>query len=98
MKTPLLTALFAAAAFATPAPQHAALARALTLHASSEAGLDADFARGDKVCYVRTKTGLVLGAAYVGHLDDLAVFDRALTDAEVKQLMALKNGVRDLRP
>ena len=41
---------------------------------------------------------LVLGAAYVGHLDDLAVFDRALTDAEVKQLMALKNGVRDLRP
>ena len=25
-------------------------------------------------------------------------FDRALTDAEVKQLMALKNGVRDLRP
>jgi hypothetical protein len=41
---------------------------------------------------------LVLGAAYVGHLDDLAVFDRALTDAEVQQLMALKNGVRDLRP
>ena len=41
---------------------------------------------------------LVLGAAYVGQLDDLAVFDRALTDAEVKQLMALKNGVRDLRP
>ena len=41
---------------------------------------------------------LVLGAAYVGHLDDLAVFDRALTAAEVKQLMALKNGVRDLRP
>lgn len=41
---------------------------------------------------------LVLGAAYVGHLDDLAVFDRALTAAEVQQLMALKNGVRDLRP
>jgi len=41
---------------------------------------------------------LVLGAAYVGHRDDLAVFDRALTDAEVQQLMALKNGVRDLRP
>lgn len=41
---------------------------------------------------------LVLGAAYVGHLDDLAVFDRALTEAEVKQLIGLKNGVRDLRP
>jgi hypothetical protein len=30
--------------------------------------------------------------------DDLAVFDRALTAAGVQQLMALKNGVRDLRP
>lgn len=39
---------------------------------------------------------LVLGAAYVGHLDDLAVFNRALTDAEVKALHGLKNGVRDL--
>ncbi|MBI5768361.1 MAG: hypothetical protein HZA93_11245 [Verrucomicrobia bacterium] len=41
---------------------------------------------------------LVLGSAYVGYQDDLAVFNRALTDAEVKQLMALKNGVRDLHP
>jgi hypothetical protein len=41
---------------------------------------------------------LVLGAAYVGHLDDLAVFDRALTDAEVQRVYALKNGIRDLRP
>lgn len=41
---------------------------------------------------------LVLGAAYVGHMDDLAVFNRALTDAEVKQLFALKNGVRELHP
>jgi hypothetical protein len=39
---------------------------------------------------------LVLGASYVGHLDDLAAFDRALTDAEVKQLNALKTGVREL--
>ena len=43
------------------------------------------------------KVLLVLGAAYVGHLDDLAVFDRPLTTAEVKQLFALKNGVSDLR-
>ncbi|MDQ3623035.1 MAG: LamG domain-containing protein [Verrucomicrobiota bacterium] len=41
---------------------------------------------------------LVLGAAYVGHLDDLAVFNRALNDAEVKQLFELKNGVRELHP
>jgi hypothetical protein len=40
---------------------------------------------------------LVLGASYVGHLDDLAVFNRALTDAEVQQLYSLKQGIRDLR-
>ena len=40
---------------------------------------------------------LVLGAAYVGHMDDLAVFSRALSDGEVKQLYELKNGVGDLR-
>lgn len=41
---------------------------------------------------------LVLGASYVGHMDELAVFDRALSDTEVQQLHALKNGVRDLHP
>lgn len=40
---------------------------------------------------------VVLGAAYVGHLDDLAVFNRALTDQEVWQLNHLEHGVRDLR-
>lgn len=40
---------------------------------------------------------LVLGASYVGHQDDLAVFDRALSDAEVTQLFELKGGVSDLR-
>lgn len=44
-----------------------------------------------------SKVQLVLAAAYVGHLDDLAAFDRALTAAEVAQLFALKNGIRDLR-
>lgn len=29
---------------------------------------------------------LVLGAAYVGHMDDLAVFNRSLSYEEVKQL------------
>jgi hypothetical protein len=42
------------------------------------------------------KVLLVLGAAYVGYQDDLAVFDRALTDAEVERLYGLKNGVREL--
>ena len=40
---------------------------------------------------------LVLGAAYVGRMDDLAVFNRALTDAEVVQLHRLENGVASLR-
>ena len=43
------------------------------------------------------KVQLILGAAYVGHLDDLAVFNRALTDGEVRQLYGLPQGVRDLR-
>ena len=40
---------------------------------------------------------LILGASYVGHMDDLAVFNRALTDAEVKHLFELEHGVKDLR-
>ena len=42
------------------------------------------------------KVLLVLGANYVGYMDDLAVFDRSLTDAEVERIYALKNGVREL--
>ena len=41
---------------------------------------------------------LVLGAAYVGHQDDLAVFDRVLTDDEVLRLHGLPRGVRSLLP
>jgi Concanavalin A-like lectin/glucanases superfamily len=44
------------------------------------------------------KVLLVLGAAYVGYQDDLAVFDRALADDEVARVYGLKNGIRDLRP
>lgn len=40
---------------------------------------------------------LVLGAAYVGRMDDLAVFNRPLTDAEVKVLYGLPRGVAELR-
>lgn len=40
---------------------------------------------------------LVLGAAYVGRLDDLAVFNRALTDTEVEQLYRLTHGAAELR-
>ena len=44
-----------------------------------------------------TRVLLVLGASYVGHMDDLAVFDRALTDREAKQLYELARGVGELR-
>jgi hypothetical protein len=40
---------------------------------------------------------LVLGASYVGHQDDLAVFDRALSDAEVAQVYSLKGGIAELK-
>lgn len=43
------------------------------------------------------QVALVLGASYVGHLDDLAVFNRTLSDAEVKQLFGLEKGVAGLR-
>lgn len=39
---------------------------------------------------------LVLGSSYIGHLDDLAVFDRSLTGDEVKALFHLPNGAGDL--
>lgn len=41
---------------------------------------------------------LVLGASYVGYMDDLAVFNRALSEREVKQVFALRNGIRELYP
>lgn len=43
------------------------------------------------------QVALVLGASYVGRLDDLAVFNRTLSDAEVQQLFALDGGVSRLR-
>jgi hypothetical protein len=44
------------------------------------------------------KVLLVLGASYVGHMDDLAVFDRPLTDVEIDRLYGLAKGVRELNP
>ena len=40
---------------------------------------------------------LVLSAAYVGGIDDLAVFDRALSANEVAQVYALPAGIGALR-
>ena len=43
-----------------------------------------------------SKVMLVLGSAYVGYQDELSVFNRALSDAEVKLLYELPNGIADL--
>lgn len=44
-----------------------------------------------------SQVALVLGAAYVGYMDDLCVFNKALTDGEARTLFQLKNGGADLR-
>lgn len=41
---------------------------------------------------------LVLGAAYVGYIDEVSVFDRVLSADEVARLHALENGVTPLLP
>jgi hypothetical protein len=42
------------------------------------------------------KTALTLGLSYIGWIDDIAVFNRPLTSAEVLTLHGLKDGVRSL--
>ncbi|MBM3996221.1 MAG: steryl acetyl hydrolase [Planctomycetes bacterium] len=49
-----------------------------------------------KFAWDPAKVLLVLGANYVGYMDDLAVFDRALTEAEVQRVYGLKKGIREL--
>lgn len=43
------------------------------------------------------KVLLVLGAAYVGHMDDLAVFNRPLSDVEIERIYGLQDGIQALR-
>ena len=40
---------------------------------------------------------MMLGLAYTGWMDDLSVFDRALTPNEIKMLHALVGGASELR-
>ena len=43
-----------------------------------------------------SKSALTLGLAYVGFIDDLAVFDRELTENEALAVYSLKKGIADL--
>ena len=42
------------------------------------------------------QSALTLGLAYIGYLDDVAVFNRALTPEEVRHIYALEGGVANL--
>ena len=42
------------------------------------------------------KASVMLGLSYIGLMDDLALFDRALKANEIEVLYALKGGVREL--
>lgn len=44
------------------------------------------------------KAAIMLGLSYIGDFDDLAIFNRALSEAEVQTLHGLKAGVADLHP
>jgi hypothetical protein len=43
-----------------------------------------------------SKSALTIGFAYTGFIDDLAVFDRELTDAEAQTVFSLRTGVGEL--
>ncbi len=44
------------------------------------------------------KSAIMIGIFYIGDYDDLAIFDRAFSDAEIKSLYNLPNGVSALSP
>lgn len=44
-----------------------------------------------------SQVALVLGASYVGYMDDLAVFTKALTNEEIRTLYNLEKGIASLR-
>jgi hypothetical protein len=44
-----------------------------------------------------SRSALLLGLSYIGRYDEIAVFDRALTAAEVRTLHSLPQGVQSLR-
>jgi hypothetical protein len=46
--------------------------------------------------WVQDRVALMLGLSYVGFMDELMVFDRALSANDVQQILALDNGGHDL--
>ena len=54
-------------------------------------------ARRQTFTWDQERAAIWLGLSYIGLLDDLALFDRPLTAAEVSALAALEGGVASLR-
>ena len=49
-----------------------------------------------KLTWQPAKAGIMLGLSYIGDMDDLAAFNRALSDEEVAALLELKDGISEL--
>jgi hypothetical protein len=54
-------------------------------------------AREQKFTWEPLKALIMVGLGYVGLWDELAIFDRALTDGEIKILHELKEGLSSMR-
>ncbi len=74
----------------TSAPERTAagLRDALLLHASFDGNLVFN--------WDESRSALTLGLGYIGGIDDVAVFNRPLANAEVATLHGLKDGMRGL--
>ncbi|HJN11090.1 MAG TPA: LamG-like jellyroll fold domain-containing protein [Pirellulaceae bacterium] len=56
-----------------------------------------DIRRRQRFTWDTGRLAIMLGINYVGQIDDFAIFDRALTASEMKQIFQLRNGIVSLR-
>jgi Concanavalin A-like lectin/glucanases superfamily len=52
--------------------------------------------RPQRFAWEPKEAAIMLGLSYIGDIDDLAIFDRALTSAQVGQLYGLRRGVAEI--
>jgi hypothetical protein len=90
----LFSMVLAAVQAAAPDPQRAALGKALTLHASFDRGLDADFARGDRTLYSYTNNEQRAQGGVKGLPDNLIQIARGAGHVGDALLVTKKNPVK----
>ena len=56
-----------------------------------------DVRRKQRFTWGTERLAIMLGLSYVGQFDDFAIFDRALTASEMKQVSQLPQGIKSLR-